>query len=225
MTGSSGRTSTFSPRCAESRSRILEPPRRRSCGFWRAGRPLWRSSPRRLQTRPDVPLLLRLHDRSQSGRIRTAVAAGRNVPILQQSRSGCSRPRLRSFVDVRGRIYPLATRLMELQRTALNAIMTAWQCGGPRGLGGGRELVRTLRDIVTLSDSQMWGRRQVATAVLDHLFDHHCVLFRAVHTRSPSFRMPLDLRDWTSADGHGGAARPPATVAEALVDGPRCGSR
>ena len=27
-------------------------------------------------------------------------------------------------------MYPLATRPMELQRTALNAIMTAWQCGG-----------------------------------------------------------------------------------------------
>ena len=34
-----------------------------------------------------------------------------------------------AFVAVRGRIYPLVTPLMELPRTALNAIMTAWQCG------------------------------------------------------------------------------------------------
>ena len=39
-------------------------------------------------------------------------------------------PRSRSFVAVRGRIYALVTWLMELWRTAMNAIMRAWQCGG-----------------------------------------------------------------------------------------------
>ncbi|MGY1606772.1 MULTISPECIES: nucleoside monophosphate kinase [unclassified Geodermatophilus] len=43
--------------------------------------------------------------------------------------------------------------------------------------------------------------RGATTAVLDHHSDHHCALFGVVRHRSPSFRMPVDLRTWTSADG------------------------
>src|SRR3954454_1037777 len=44
------------------------------------------------------------------------------------------------------------------------------------------------------------AKRQVATAVLDHLFDHHCTLFGAARHRSPSFRMPIEMPKRTPAD-------------------------
>jgi hypothetical protein len=63
----------------------------------------------------------------------------------------------------------------------------------------------TLRDTVTLSDGSDDRLRgeyaQAGAAFADHHSDHHCALFGPVRQRSPSFRIPLDLHSWTSANG------------------------
>jgi hypothetical protein len=68
----------------------------------------------------------------------------------------------------------------------------------------------TLRDIVTLSTGAVDDARavfvQVRTAILDHHFDHHWGLSRAVLTRSCAFCIPIDLRKRTLADDAAHAA-------------------
>jgi hypothetical protein len=43
------------------------------------------------------------------------------------------------------------------------------------------------------NENQGSAKGQVAAAILDHHFDHHCTLFGPARHRSPTFRMPVDL--------------------------------
>ena len=90
-------------------------------------------------------------------------------------------------------------------------IATASHFGRPQSLHirrsgpGGMIWKRSSRSATANQSSEnCWAQARAATP--DHRFDHHCTLFGLIRHRSPLFRMPLDLRRWTSVHDRGPAA-------------------